>query len=154
MPHRMRFFFTSPAPALATLPLPPGLALRNLAPPFALLCTGETPLAELELNTPGDGTFDAEIAEYLEKVALGSGDKALVTATLGSCTAILCAQVLFHGRSTDDVLNDLDPFWDALDAAHQGLIQADGQGFYQGADFVLNIGRITPPAPASSRPAP
>ncbi|MBY6047156.1 hypothetical protein [Vannielia litorea] len=150
MSHYMRFFFTSPAPGLADLAaaLPstlPRHSLRHLAPEAgpreAELFAGETLCAALDLTLPDKPLFADETGEFIEALdaGKGQGDVALVRGVLTGCTAILAAQVLWQGRTTDEVMDDLDPFWDWVASQHKGLLQADTQGFFEGYDRVLAL---------------
>ncbi|MCO6382232.1 hypothetical protein [Oceanicola sp. 502str15] len=150
MSHYMRFFFTSPAPALsrlaATLPTAlPRHSLRHLAPEDAPreaeLYAGETLCAALDLTLPGTPLFTDEIAEFIAalEAGKGTGEMARVRDVLTRCTAVLAAQILWQGRKTDEVMDDIDPFWDWIAAQHEGLLQADTQGFFEGYDRVLAL---------------
>jgi hypothetical protein len=96
--------------------------------------------AELEINQPGDGLFEAEIGElmdFLEDVR-GRARKRVLN-TLGNATRIIAAQILYGGRELDLTLERLDPVWDWLFAQHAGLLQADDRGYYDADKLILEV---------------
>ena len=99
-----------------------------------------TPIAQLEINVPGDGLFDTELRELLEFVedAEGSAKHRVVTA-LQSARAIVAAQVLFGTGDTETTLSALDPVWQWLMRNRRGLLQADGEGCYDAEGLILQV---------------
>lgn len=103
--------------------------------------TGAT-IAHVEINVPGDGLFDDERNELMEFATDASGDAlatARVLATLGGARAIVAAQVLFGTGDTETTLSRLDPLWAWLFRNRQGLLQADGEGYYDAHGLVLQV---------------
>jgi len=101
-------------------------------------------IAHVEINTPGDGLFDEECAELMEFAATASGDvpaKARVLQTLREAQTIVAAQVLFGTGETESTLRRLDPLWAWLFRNRQGLLQAEGEGYYDVRGLVLRMGR-------------
>jgi len=93
--------------------------------------------AELEINRPGDGLFEEEIAELAEP--LEGRDQAAaerVASTLARAKAIVAVRVLFGARDPDETLRRLDPLWQWLFAHRTGLLQADGEGYHGPAGLV------------------
>jgi len=90
----------------------------------------------------------AEMEEELSQAREGPS-RALVAQTLEGATAIVAIQVLWQGRSTDETLKRIQPVWDVLSANREGLLQADGEGFYDGSGLILE--ELTPeePVPAA-----
>lgn len=119
--------------------------LRNVDPAFRLdedgsLNRGDQLLAQLEFNQAGDEQFEAEINEFREEAQQAGAAGEAVTARLASVTAILSVSVLWQGQTAEQTLDLLDPLWDWLVANRQGLIQADGEGFYEGRALILATG--------------
>lgn len=50
---------------------------------------------------------------------------------------MIAVQVLFGGRDIESTLTRLDPLWEWLFAHRRGLLQADGEGFYDATGLVL-----------------
>ncbi len=95
---------------------------------------------DLEINHPGDGLFEDELQELKEFLEYaGKGSKRKVTQTLSKATAIYAVQVLWQGRDTEETLDKLQIFWDHLFARHAGLLQADGEGYYDDNGIVLAV---------------
>ena len=99
------------------------------------------PIAHVTLNVPGDDLFDEEREELLEfaEDAEDGPAKRQVRATLRAARAIVAAQVLWGGRDAEAALSALDPFWAWLFAERQGLMQADGEGYYTAAGLLLEV---------------
>jgi hypothetical protein len=108
--------------------------------PHALIRFGDEILGELELNRPGDGLFEEEIGELLEFIEHDSkGDRDRVTKLLQSATAAYVVRVLFQDRDPEDTLGYLDVFWEVLFDRHDGMLQADAEGYYDLSGMILEV---------------
>ena len=97
-------------------------------------------VGHLTLNVPGDGLFDEERAELIEFAEDGSGrGKSRVMETLRAARGIVAVQVLFGDRDTERTLATLDPLWHWLHVNRRGLLQADGEGYYEGQELILKV---------------
>lgn len=95
---------------------------------------------ELEVNRPGDGLFEEEIGELQEFLEdAGEGDLHRVSTLLNQARAIIAVRVLWGGREADETLDTLQVFWEALSAHHTGLLQADGEGYYDDSGLILSV---------------
>ena len=109
--------------------------------PSADIKFGEHLLGELELNQPGDGLFDEEIEELLEFIEEDcKGDRSRVENLLRNATAAYVVRVLSQGRESGETLEYLDVFWEVLFQRHDGLLQADAEGYYDDSGIVLEVG--------------
>lgn len=98
-------------------------------------------LAHVTINVPGDGSFDDERAQLIESAKEGEGPgKAAVLEALSNARTILAVQVLFGDRETDETLDALDPLWSWLQDNRRGLLQADGEGYYDTSGLILEVG--------------
>lgn len=52
---------------------------------------------------------------------------------------MLALEVLWQERSVDATLGRIDPVWARLFANYRGLLQADGEGYYDASDRILKI---------------
>jgi hypothetical protein len=96
------------------------------------------PYADLEINLPGDGLFEEEIEELIGFLEDATGrKKKRVQAVLEDAKQILAAQVLFGGRDLEVTFDRIDPIWEHLFAQHHGLLQADGEGYYDSPEHLL-----------------
>jgi hypothetical protein len=116
--------------------------LRNTDPRFQLdrhgrLTRGGELLAQLDLSCAGDELFEAEVGELQELARQGGPDGAAIARRLESVTAVLAVGVLWQEREAERTLGLLSPLWDWLLANRRGLIQADGEGFYEGQNLIL-----------------
>ncbi len=148
MGYYMRFFTADPKPSSID-----ALAgrLRSRSPswklesevarrPSAKICLGEELLGELEVNRPGDGLFEEEIEELLEFIDADSrGDRERVAKLLARATAAYVVRVLWQGREAEDTLAALDGFWEVLFELHDGLLQADAEGYYDAEGRILEV---------------
>ena len=97
-------------------------------------------LAQLTINVPGDGLFDDERAELLESAEAGRGPgKAIVLEALRGARAILAVQVLFGDADPEQTLDALGPLWSFLQGNRRGLLQADGEGYYDADGLILEL---------------
>ena len=108
----------------------------------AIILYGESRVAEVELNVPGDGLFEQEL-DYLRRDVLATDDgtaRERVLATLDTARTIVAAQVLAGAYDGHDAPTRLDPLWQWLFANRKGLLQADGEGYSDGLGLVLRVG--------------
>jgi len=147
MGYYMRFFDTSEKPlTIGEIEA----ALRETNPAYRLevpvgakipqadLYLRDGLYAEIEINEPGDGLFKDEIAEMLEflKDAEGKARKR-VEKVLKGARRIVSVRVLGQDRETERTLAGIDPLWKWLFSTRAGLLQADGEGYYDADDLVL-----------------
>ena len=101
------------------------------------------PIGHVTLNVPGDGLFDEERDELIEFAQDSSDTNAQtrVVNTLREAQGIVAVQVLFGDGDgdTDQTLDRLAPLWTWLQANRRGLIQADGEGYYDGQELILPL---------------
>jgi hypothetical protein len=147
MGYYMRFFDTSEKPL--SIDEVEG-ALREVDPAYRLespesakipqadLYLREGLYAEIEINQPGDGLFEDEIAEMLEFLEDAEGKaRKRVEKVLKSARRIISVRVLGQDREAEDTLAGIDPLWRWLFSTRAGLLQADGEGYYDADDLVL-----------------
>lgn len=99
-------------------------------------------IAHVEINIPGDGLFDGEREELIEFAAEAKGSSSArtrVLTTLRSATYLVAAQVLFGSGDTEATLRRLDPLWSWLFRHRHGLLQADGEGYYDANGLILEL---------------
>lgn len=100
---------------------------------------GEDLLGIIEINEPGDGMFDEEIEELLEFLEDGEGDVRGVKKHLQRANRIIALQVLDQARELEATLSMIDPLWDWLKRYRDGLLQADGEGWYKGTKLICEV---------------
>ena len=106
----------------------------------AELYYGHEIYGEIEINVPGDDTFEEEIEELVESVEDSEGQgKARVIDVLRSTECLCCIRVLPGGRETEDTLSRIDPIWSWFFRNRSGLLQADGEGYYDSTGLVLEV---------------
>ena len=141
MGYWMRFFDTK-TPALTLKSLTSGL--RRLDRKFGLdsgqLTYDGVAFAQIEISQPGDGIFEEEVANFRACVEAMRGPKnadakAKVITTLDSAKRTVVVRVGDH----DEALELLDIVWDWLFAHRAGLLQADGEGFYEDEELILAV---------------
>jgi hypothetical protein len=105
-----------------------------------ILHYGEILIGHLELNLPGDGIFDEELAELREFAEDADGAaESPVPAVLNRALAVLAVRVLRGTGETETILQRLDPIWAWLFEHRRGLMQADGEGYYDSRGLVLLV---------------
>jgi hypothetical protein len=145
MGYYLRYFVTDPKP-VSILELEAGL--RCFDPAYSIsaegkfgdLLHGGEVYGQIEINRPGDGLFDEEIAENIEMVEDSSSpNRERVINALRAATATVALQVVWQGRDGDATLAKIDPLWKWLFSNRQGLLQADGEGFYDESKLILEV---------------
>jgi hypothetical protein len=105
-----------------------------------LIAHDQKEYAQIEINVPGDGLFEEEVDELIDFVSDVTGPgKAEVSHALKSACAIVAVQVLFQARSTEETLSKLDPLWAWLLDNRKGLMQTDGEGYYDKSGLILKV---------------
>ena len=138
----MRFFVEDGQP-LTLDELSSGL--RGIDPAFRIEADGEVYrgdrlLGQAEISATGDELFQAEVDEFVEKIEDTEEDgKAELAGRLKQVTAVLAVEVLMQGRTLAQTLDLLDPLWAWLLVHRRGLVQADGEGFYEGTELILAL---------------
>ena len=99
------------------------------------------PIGHVTLNVPGDGLFEEERDELIEFAEEGNeAQKRRVIDVLRAAREIVAVQVLFGNGDTGWTLDRLSPLWTWLQSNRRGLVQADGEGYYDGHDLILTLG--------------
>lgn len=149
MGYYMRFFDTTDQPLpLATL----DAALKQFdsayriqinakaTRPQGTLHHGDALYGEIEINQPGDGLFDEELQEHLEALADADEDERTeVEQTLRTARRSIVVRVLWQGRDVEPTLVRIDPLWEWLFENRTGLLQADGEGYYDEDGLILSV---------------
>ena len=147
MGYYMRFFDTTEKPlTIGAIEV----ALRHVDPAYRLeapesakiseadLYLRDDLYAEIEINEPGDGLFEDEIAEMLEFLEDAEGNgRERVEKVLSGARRIVSVRVLGQDRESEDTLAGINPLWRWLFSTRTGLLQADGEGYYDADDLVL-----------------
>jgi hypothetical protein len=149
MGYYMRFFDTSDRPLNLNAV---DSALREIDPAYRIeihpdtdalqgeLHYGDGLYSEIEINQPGDGLFDEEVQEQLETLDDSEeGDSEPVADTLRTARRSIVVRVLWQDRDSEDTLVRLDPLWTWLFGSRSGLMQADGEGYYNSKGLVLAV---------------
>ena len=98
------------------------------------------PIGHVTLNVPGDGLFEEERDELIEFAEEGNeAQKRRVIDVLRAAREIVAVQVLFGNGDTGWTLDRLSPLWTWLQSNRRGLVQADGEGYYDGHDLILTL---------------
>ncbi len=98
----------------------------------------------IELERFEGEASDKEIQETIEKVELIKGwftraAKSHVIRFLKQVRVRIVVRVLWGGRETEETLGKLDPLWEWLTAKYAGLLQVDGEGFYDKRKLILKM---------------
>ena len=117
------------------------LAADKSGPPLSAdIFHGSERYGQLKVDTPGDGLFEKEIKELrklLEETKKGNVKR--VATGLVNAKAIVVVQVLCQDRETGETLERIDPLWEILFQQHDGLLQADGEGYYDTSALILAV---------------
>lgn len=143
MGYYIRHFVAGDGPAdfeevrRAILSAAPGKEIQD----EVLSCDGDD-WAVVSLNLPGDGLFEAEIAEFEELVdeEYTWAAKRRLRKHLARCRAIIGFQVLSGGTEGSEATDRLEPAILGVARTWPGLTQVDGEGFYDMASVGPKIG--------------
>ena len=103
-----------------------------------VLALEEEAIAVLELNADGDELFEEERDEFLELIEDWPGHgRRKVAKALRDAKAIVAIQILFSERDMEETLELVDPLLEWLVSNRSGLLQVDGEGFYEGRKLIL-----------------
>ena len=98
------------------------------------------PFATFEVSHPGNDHFEETLAELEESAADGAGrGEAKVADTLATAQAIVTVHVLQANSGLDQSLSVFEPVREWLFANHAGLIQADGEGYYDRRGLIFEV---------------
>lgn len=116
------------------------LAARNEEKEFADLMLGPDVYGEIEIGRRGSGLMDEELDELAAEVAdVRDGRVERVQSLLTAARAMVVVRVLSQGRESEATLDRIAPLWDWLFKEYRGLLQADGEGYYDVNGEVLRI---------------
>ncbi|ARU40112.1 hypothetical protein CCB80_02745 [Armatimonadetes bacterium Uphvl-Ar1] len=139
MPFYMRFFDTSQQ----------GLELEELRPVFTHpakltvdgdLFLNDFPIAMISIEDKGDSLFEEEIEEFQELLEDEPSPAAReVEITLDKCQRIVIVQLFNSQGSLEESLQRIDLLWNHLTSSRTGLVQVDGEGFYNSERLILEM---------------
>jgi sugar/nucleoside kinase (ribokinase family) len=122
-----------------------GRVLQDIDPAYSItsdgdLMHGDGLYAQLEVNCAGEGIFREEMPELVESAedAQGPGREAVLR-VLRNARAVIAIQVLWQGREAEATLQRIEPLCDWLLANRKGLLQVDGEGYYDGSGLILRV---------------
>lgn len=99
----------------------------------------EDPLAEMEVNAPGDGYFEEDIEELKDLLGEARGRAAgAVSQSLKEARAMVVFR-LFGDPGDEESRGALGPLWSWLFAHRRGLLQVDGSGYYDVTGRILEV---------------
>jgi hypothetical protein len=148
MGYFMRYFImggASGSPTLADL----GGALGAIDPTFTLipdlhlpgygqLYHGETLLAEIEINVPDDDVLAEDLEDLRDLLAFSQHpNKDRVIAALDTLQSAVVVEAYWPGTESEAALDKTDLLFDWLFDHYPGLLQMDGQGFFDREAAIL-----------------
>jgi hypothetical protein len=125
-------------------------ALRQQNPEFGwqgdasagVLSFASVPVAQLQVTAPPQGLFGEEIAELraeVEDLDDEIPEVGEVLVMLRDAQSVLGAALIWGQDEAKITLSRLDPAWAWLFDHHQGLLQADDEGYYDADGLVLDV---------------
>ena len=112
------------------------------APPgsiWADLKLGSEHIGALELRDIEDPGGDEELQSLLEELEDLDDEAEDASSALWNATGILSVQVLWKGDDHAESLRKLNPLWQQLLAHYGGVLQADGEGYYDAEGQFLEL---------------
>jgi hypothetical protein len=115
------------------------LVSRDAADESAELMWKGAIYGEIEISHSSSDLMAEEVEELIDFIdEKGSAPAKQVVQMLREAKCVVAVRVLFQGRSTELTLAKIDPLWEWLFGNYRGLLQADGEGFYDSNELLLN----------------
>lgn len=128
-------------------------ALKETDPTYAITDVREQPYqsghlvhggelyGQLEISEvdPSEDEEMEELKEEIEHSKAPKPQRQAVLDTLQKVRAMLVFRVLWHDRTTEATLQKIDPLWKWLFATYDGILQVDGEGYYDRSGLILSI---------------
>lgn len=103
-----------------------------------VLTHGQDVYGEIEINKSGSDLLEEEQEELEEFLEDSTGkQKDTVLHTPENAQATVAIRVLWQDRQVEDTLSRIDPLWEWLFENHKGLLQVDGEGYYDSSGLIL-----------------
>jgi hypothetical protein len=96
-------------------------------------------IGALELRDIEDPGSDDELQALLEELEELDEEAEDASSALWNATGILTVQVLWTGDDHPESLRKLNPLWKALLSHYGGVLQADGEGYYDVNGLFLEL---------------
>ena len=94
----------------------------------------------LEVTGSRSELFSIEIEELREEVEESRGpQKKRVLKTLRDPRTVVAIQLLFGDREAEETLSKIGPLWEWLHKNREGVLQANGEGYYDRNGLILKI---------------
>ncbi len=88
-------------------------------------------IALIEINRAGEEIFDDDLDEFKALIGTPTTEaEHRVYAHLTDATAIIAVEAFWKEADMEDTLSRIDPLWEWLFSQRAGILQADGEGFY------------------------
>ncbi|HWA59259.1 MAG TPA: hypothetical protein VG692_18545 [Gemmatimonadales bacterium] len=144
MSYHLRFLVTDPGP-LDLDDLVTSLRAANrkyrleVREGSGTLRLGTEVVGDIQLITQDDEAFEDQLAELEEAASEGSGrGEARVADALATVQTIFAVAVSGQVQGRES-LESLDPVWEWLFDSREGLLQADGEGYYDEEGLIFEV---------------
>lgn len=146
MGYFMRFFvlddrpvtFEAMAAALHEVDAAYTLVMDAQLDDFAELRYDGVLLAEVEIDAADDEILTEDRDELKTLLAHSqAANKTRVLEVLDAAKGAVVVEAHWQGTDSDPVLSKIDVLWDWLFAEYDGLLQMDGEGFWDDQDLIL-----------------
>lgn len=95
-------------------------------------------IARIEINRPGDEIFEDDLDEFRDLVgAPSSPDEQHVLLSLNQTQTLIALEIFWESTNSEPVFARVDPLWQWFFAHHPGVLQADGEGFYDQTGLIV-----------------
>jgi hypothetical protein len=93
---------------------------------------------DIQSAEPDDDEQFEELREDIEEYGAPRSKRRVVLERLKQAKSMVVVRVLWQGRGTEATLEKIDPLWEWLFSAHEGLLHAEGEGFYDDSGLLLS----------------
>ncbi len=108
------------------------------APDMADLLYAGKRFGLIEINHPDEEIFEDDLHEFTEMVGEPTDvSSRRILEVFATATLIVAVEAFWEDGESEDSLSKLDPLWDWLFSHYEGIVQADGEGFYDESGLVL-----------------
>lgn len=96
-------------------------------------------IAHIEINRPEDDIFQEDINELIDTIGEPQNQAEQETLKqIHAANTLIAIEAIWEGANRDAALNKLDPLWAWLFQNHPGILQADGEGFYNANGLIID----------------
>lgn len=105
---------------------------------YAEILYHQQTIANIEINVQEDEIFEDDINELIDTIGTPHNTiEQQALQQIHSANTLIAVEAIWEGTERDPTLDKLDPLWKWLFQHHSGILQADGEGFYDSTGLII-----------------